>query len=85
MIISILKELSDKKEFNYNLIDLIFIKASNKKEFKNSKYVKIDNKSTPQNAFKNCSSIEYVILSNKIECINMGSFCDCINLRQIIL
>ena len=86
-IIQELKNTTSKKEFREGLIDLIFKKANNNAESKESKYIYISNElnKIEDYAFIDNISLKFVIINEPISNIGYKAFSECISLKRITI
>lgn len=82
-----LRNSTSKKEFREGLIDLIFKKANNNAESKESKYIYISNEldKIEDYAFIGNISLKFVIINEPISTIGYKAFSECISLKRITI
>jgi len=87
LIISLLYEVSGKKEFQNGLIDLIFKEARNNEEAGENKYIQIPNSVTSigRCAFEDCYSLTSIIIPKSVTSIGHSAFYNCNSLTSIII
>ena len=89
-IIKSLKNITSKKEFKSQLIDLIFKEAKNNEEAGNNKYIQIPNSVTSVEnwSFDNsnsliCNSLTCITIPSSVISIGIGAFYNCNSLTYV--
>ena len=86
-IIKSLKNITSKKEFKSQLIDLIFKQAKNKEDSKTVPFVQISNSINfiEYGNFAYCSSLKYITIPNSVTSIGYRAFAGCNSLTSITI
>ena len=86
-IIKYVKNITSKKEFNNQFIDLIFIETKNKGETKTFSYIQIPNSVTSikYGAFYNCNRLKSITIPDSITIIGEDAFRNCNSLTSITI